>query len=398
MDVQEESGVSAYIYKQAEIADRLRLANLRSFACALVQSQGQVMTTNELVEKAEILESSLAPPEDLDRHGIAHLSEKSPIDKHSSLFAQNIDSHIFNQQQADFQALLSALDPRISEMIHEVVSCRYDQSRLRRLTMFLPVLSDNVARASAWRCGEHIRQLGYFIATETLLAKPESVCEIGRSGATVNSKWHPLDRNPMLISALSSDIEIWQDIFAGLPHAVVWRLYGIYSMWQDLHDIDQHFLLLRENARQVLIGDPNLSNCLVFGHVDAQLQAQLYSLRILQQAAKVYHAFPVEERNQEFDEVVTRLTESLAILPAKIFELFPQNYRVAVEEEPQIGHAIARMYERLGVEERPIVHIERENKQYPIRSRGPLIKENYKPIGGIKGLNTGNPYAVLELE
>ncbi|KAF2814146.1 uncharacterized protein BDZ99DRAFT_232111 [Mytilinidion resinicola] len=347
-----DSGVEVLEYRPTSIANRLGLASIRSLAYQLLRDRHKTM--NELVELAKALErtSTLI---NLDDHGIPHTTEDGSI-YNISIYAQDRITAGFesaDSQQLLLQSILSRLDPRISEFVQQVLSCPLDRSLLGRLTVYLPVLIENVDRASAWNCGEQIRQFGYSIVTATLTIKPVVIHEVIRSGRRIVEKERQLFCYPMLIATFTEHIKTWLRICSELPPPCTWRLFGVYSMWQDLSVTDQAFLQLRVNVQKLLgsrtnaVGQYNWDT----RHIDAQLQAVLYSLRMLQRFTTVFMAHRVAQQNDDFTKGVRALHDSLNSLPP-LDQLIQQDYKPALEENPQLAEAITEMYALLGVEEK----------------------------------------------
>ncbi|KAF2500685.1 hypothetical protein BU16DRAFT_523452 [Lophium mytilinum] len=347
----DDSGVEVREFKPARIANRLGLASIRSLAYELLREPHR--TLNEHVVLAKALErfSTLI---NLDDHGIPQPTEDSSV-YNISIYAQDRATAGFvstDSQQVLLQSVLSRLDPRISEFTQQVLSCPLDRPMLGRLNMYLPVLIENVDRASAWDCGEQIRQFGYSIVTSTLAIKPVIVHEVVRSGKRIVEKERQLFCYPTLIATFTDHIKTWLRICSELPPPCVWRLFAVYSMWQDVSATDKTFLQFRVNVQE-LLGSKTHAGQYNWGtrHLDAQLQAVLYSLRMLQRFTTVFMAHPVAQQNDDFTRGVQALHDSLHSLPP-LDELVQQDYKPALEENPQLAEAITEMYALLGVEEK----------------------------------------------
>jgi hypothetical protein len=141
-----------------------------------------------------------------------------------------------------------------------------------------------------------------------------------------------------------------------------------------------------------------LVNCQVstmnwaFIHFSAQLQAVLYSLRMLQQFTNVFvTASPERFRGRDFINAVTGLHQHLSNLPP-LHELFPkedQNFQQA--DEAKLTAAITKMYGLLGIDETAISEPDQKVKK-KVKSKGGKHDQRNGTLSPEKPLNI---YSVL---
>ncbi|KAI1822249.1 hypothetical protein F4861DRAFT_515316 [Xylaria intraflava] len=196
------------------------------------------------------------------------------------------------------QNILSSLDPRISEIIIQTLlfdgdgaSADRDQAKNSRgpetLAMFLPIMIEKRDRKSTWTMSTTIRQLAYGIMQSFAPQKSATVIEyrvlsassslLGRKIDLLGSD-EALEQSDLLVDALKQLAE-------RLPSVdMLWLAFAIYQ------DITWSKSQQRQPLSVSLIGGVNDSrNYLSWDtiHFAAQVQASLYSLRMLKQALDV---------------------------------------------------------------------------------------------------------------
>ncbi|KAI5360785.1 Putative PIN-like domain superfamily, Asteroid domain-containing protein [Septoria linicola] len=187
------------------------------------------------------------------------------------------------RSDSELKSVLVARDSRVSELIHQVQSQSRGESS-GPFRFYLPFLSDDPTRTTAWAVGAEVRLLGYSILLQ--LQKDCNIQEYRRSGTRISAMLlEPLvdpsidDAAIKLTSTISKVLEEMAQEHR-MTREDAWRYLVLQSNLSHLHsegldlpsaDDAVHILLNREPRKWSLV------------HLAAQYQAAYYSLRILQQ-------------------------------------------------------------------------------------------------------------------
>ncbi|OCL01408.1 hypothetical protein AOQ84DRAFT_9899 [Glonium stellatum] len=326
-----------------EIANRLGLTSLLPLAYAVDQERSR--SINECIQVARECDTNTLE--------FKQFAERYAHRKVQQLFTADLDE----TQQNALQYSLRRIDPRVSELVHQALpSCFIPSGDLQptKLYIYLPFLIDDPARSSAWSFGNSIRCLGYSIITPahspTFWMK-----EIGRRGqriAETDYALYPTEKTVAESGHLTRVMCQWANTCQELSIAQMWRLFGIYLICRELLD-DNSTMIPSEYIKQLVNCHVSVMNW-AFIHLSAQLQAVLYSLRMLRQFTNVFlAASPERVRGTGFINSVAGLNQHLSNLPP-LHELFPkedQNSLQIDDDDAKLTFAITKMYELLGIDE-----------------------------------------------
>lgn len=320
-------------YEPAEIAKAIGLRNLTAFAFAVERDRHR--TFKECV--------SLAKQQADDDPGYETFRrEYSSVGLHSDLDEYARDS-------PRLQTVLEALDPRTSEYVHQLPPPKTEQSRRNYYEMYLPFLIDDPTRASAWNSGAWVRRLGYSILNLTTLRRP-NIMEYGRRGRRIaKTGMEPFTADEVVLNCktLSKIFHDTSRVRAQLPRPVLWRLIGIFLACQSL--VEDEKPIPTRNCVEPLLSGRDAGSSWLYIHLSAQLQAALYSLRMLKQFLDVFFAAYSSLPNaEEFVDLLRDLQRHLDVLPA-LHKLFPPT-RTECEGQVLDG-AVLKLSEMLGVQE-----------------------------------------------
>lgn len=169
------------------------------------------------------------------------------------------------------------LDPRISEVA--------SQSPLPSF-IFLPFLIDDPSRASAWKVSRKLRIFAYslfnFRDPETRL---DEISEYGRRGNRITEDHVTLFsmmKTLTFANALTGTLDSCKRLFSHLPEDGIWRIYALREVvnWY----IDEEKEPPSNTAMiRVLLGAAKAHLSWNDIHLSAQIQAVLYSLRMIAQ-------------------------------------------------------------------------------------------------------------------
>ncbi|KAI1090701.1 XPG domain containing-domain-containing protein [Rostrohypoxylon terebratum] len=218
--------------------------------------------------------------------------------------------------------LLSSLDPRISEFIIQALLLIDEASWLEdkslrgpeTLSIFLPILMDNYARKSAWTDSLETRQLAYHILQTSTRQKISRIVEYRtlRSKLQTGREIQIRFPNPAVLNAdckrLIALLEKLAKNFSPTP--MQWLAFAVYwDVKRSSSEGDEALSAqLVEEANQYQSDPQTYSWDLM--HFTAQLQAHLYSLRIVKQILDVVLVI-----GQNVPAAAQQLHDHLASLP-----------------------------------------------------------------------------------
>lgn len=274
---------------------------------------------------------------------------------------------------------LKILDPRVSELVHQVIHGIVTHTDLEGLdpadnvgnncAMFLPFLIDDPVRASAWRLSADLRQLAY-----SILSLPMSslitIEEFERRGPRIASSVIPRFRYKQqeiikTCQELSAHISAFMvnsgDLHLKAP-LYFWKLYGALYLCDKLVQNDER----QASKNQVLRLLQGQQGQLEWSYIHrvAQLQGVWYSLRMLRQFFGVFLSFPLNTADKTsihadaaVQAAVKDAYERLDGLPsaAKFFDpvpaededAVPESYLLAaIENFPSVAEDPKDLYDR----------------------------------------------------
>jgi len=222
----------------------------------------------------------------------------------------------------------------------------------------------------------------------------ESRRRVGRRGqriAEANNALYPTETAIAECGHLTLIMRQWASTFQELSITQTWRLFGIYLIYRELFGHDS--AMIPSKYIKQLVNCQVLAMNWAFIHFSAQLQAVLYSLRVLQQLTNVFvTASPERFRGRDFINAVTGLHQHLSNLPP-LHELFPkedQNFQ-QVNDEAKLTAAITKMYGLLGIDETAISEPDQKTKKNG-KSKGEKHNQRNGTLSPEKPLNM---YSVL---
>ena len=174
------------------------------------------------------------------------------------------------------------LDPRLSEVIKQLQIPADGHS----IHAYLPFLFDDPTRSSAWDVSLATRYLTYVILRSHMAKHVEDVTEYSRKGFRIHPASMPLqpcyiqDFLPILVQRLQE----LKEQFPSMPPTQRYRVYALKDTYQWYCDNDKSPPSRRQLAQAFTGGLSTLGTGWEHIHLDAQVQAVLYALRMLKQA------------------------------------------------------------------------------------------------------------------
>ncbi|KAK1561479.1 XPG domain containing-domain-containing protein [Colletotrichum navitas] len=289
------------------------------------------------------------------------------------------------------------LDARLSEVVLQCVGYSgvakppLGDSGAEGCMMCLPPLLDCPARASAWDSSASIRQLAYSL---TCLLRPGAVSHVREyrrvySGANQGKHVAILPR-PWIKDAVDTLLNTLSQAKNSLEHErSTWQAVAVQMIIADSQEEDKQDACLN-SIKQVLsvAKDSNLVPWDVV-HLSAQVQATLYSLRLLAQVLDLMYVTKAEKPVQGSKQ----LRNLLATLPT-LTEYPSVNGTIDLLAGMKDHNLLARIAEALGLPEEALLPA-RENK-----SKKKKRKKTAKTETGVRPEKkiSLNPFDILRAE
>ncbi|KAJ0168332.1 hypothetical protein CTA2_7358 [Colletotrichum tanaceti] len=289
------------------------------------------------------------------------------------------------------------LDARLSEVVLQCVGYSGvakpppGESGAEGCMMCLPPLLDCPARASAWDSSASIRQLAYSL---TCLLRPGAVSHVREyrrvySGANQGKHVAILPR-PWIKDSVDSLLRSLSQAKNNLKHetstwqAVALQLILAYALEEDKQDaclvsIKQVFSVAK---------DSNLVPWDVV-HLAAQVQATLYSLRILAQVLDLMYEIKAEKPVQGSKQ----LRELLATLPP-LAEYPSVSGTIALLASLKANDVLAKVATSLGLPEEALLPSKESKSQKKKRKKFAETEPRSRPEKKV----SSNPFDILETE
>lgn len=215
--------------------------------------------------------------------------------------------------------ILERLDPRISEFVH---GCLFPHLQPR---MFLGNLIEDASRASAWRSSCDVRVLAYSLLKYSTHYQ-EDIYEVDRRGNRFFANTVDCIKEQQVVEKTNSLSSVLSDILHSAPPSSSaiqkWRAAACLFVIRGSEETSKtipHALETVEFMRnhRAVISWPDL-------HLAAQVEATLYSLRILYQVSGISQRLIIGHLKQTKNDLVTDecLLNLLATMP-RLQDLMP---------------------------------------------------------------------------
>jgi len=194
-----------------------------------------------------------------------------------------------------FSQVLSTLDPRISELIHQLKPLMEGESMdvdQRSLTMYFPFMIDDPTKTSTWRFGDDIRRVGYS-ALRLLDPTVVSVEEVERKGTRISSSSVPLSKIESTLLDARNLVRILEEAsqtYSDLSTNAAWRCFAMETAldWS----VRNMKPLPTQHETLTLALTPRTAPLTWRAiHAGASVQSVIYSLRIVKQLLAVVVSF-----------------------------------------------------------------------------------------------------------
>lgn len=203
--------------------------------------------------------------------------------------------------------LTSFLDPRLSEFV-----LQFNLHRNEDIIIYLPFLMDDPSRSSAWNVSFSLRQLTYNILASYMPNHPTSITEVSRKGFRMLPCAIHLSHSSIQDRAHSflSKLKATKTYFPNVPPVLHYRIFALLESLRWYRSSDRN-LPSRSSLTSALTNDyPKSSLGWIELHLEAQLHAVLYALRMLKQSTS--HVLP-HKVGRDMD--LMKIRETLEDLP-----------------------------------------------------------------------------------
>ncbi|MCJ1379369.1 hypothetical protein MMC17_002470 [Xylographa soralifera] len=251
--------ISSRIAQPSIIAQSLNLKDIRRFAFELKEDSSLTLQEVQRRTKTNIQTNRARSYEDFGKE----YEEVSIVD------ATKLPS-------------VELLDPRISEVI---LQC-HGRSQ-GGLHMYMPFLIEDPSRSSAWNISIALRTLAYSAMAHYggLPKQQSSILEHSRRDTRiVPVEIQLIDYASMLTNAesLNTQLEVIWKRYCSFPTAVIWKIFGMIEVF-SWHLKSGRTFPLQKHAGTAIWSNNNTYVSWQDVQLSAQLQAALYSVRILKQ-------------------------------------------------------------------------------------------------------------------
>lgn len=258
----------AAVSQPSKIAEQLGLENLKQFSFELLRNPSTPLA--ELVKRARQPGPEPLPCDASKQKTLAEFCEDYGLQKYA-----------FGTQAKDKTNDFRYLDPRISELV---------LTNSSNPSIYLPFLMEDPSKTTAWNVSRDIRRFAYScLKSKVSDSPPEAILEYCCRGQRLESELVPtFSKNKVLsyTNKLAAGLETFQSYFSNFSNVTIWRTFALSEV---LHWYTQS--QKTPPSRNALVcsitGQANNNTISWLDiHLSAQMQAVLYSFRILKQILK----------------------------------------------------------------------------------------------------------------
>lgn len=310
--------VQTTVIKPRDVARILGLQSLQNLAYVL--KVGPEVPFQKAIKQAQSIKLS-----DIWTHEVLREYQIEPAAFESSMFHPKILDRV--RAQAPF------LDPRVSEFVL--------QSDKERASLYLPVTIEDPDRMSAFIVSTPNRTLAYSCCTYPYNLEGCEVLEYGRKGQHILTTSIKLLATVDILKhakALCKRLQLFTTDFSPFSRLLIWRVYALAEVYHWYLDTGRT-PPSRDAMATALTGKVQGRVTWDDIHLNAQIEASLYSLRMIQQILGFVLPFDANDESEtSMIETLVGLKENLKALPPlkhlmpNRYELMAQTADVDVEE------------------------------------------------------------------
>lgn len=378
------------LYSPRRICEQLKLTSLVQLAYAVQNDRWKSLT--EIAKEAR-------------NRGSA--SDIARYNAFNSRYIASVEIPTYLELASELEIPLQSLDARVSEFVLQSLAVTRADPPLENLplanSIFLPLFMEDPFQASAWKHGQDIRRMAYSLLAprrvviqehmrkaqgvsvqEFVLASAKEMTEL--AGELVNILGSQRQEEDGHKNEGKKHGEV-------LPPPYRWTLLAARLALQTLKP--PHISLMT----RVVTGE--FDGTWSFIHLQACIQAVLYSLRIFKQCIAVYLAVGVanspKARSPELESDIRKLHEALAPMPA-IAEVFlvPGQDIKPLPEALELDARLRKVYMEAGVDDEELFREARSKRQKKREKREKKAKKvQTEPPSAAGGPLGSNIFALL---
>lgn len=345
------------ISQPIEIAQRLGLEDLRRFSFELLRDPSISLT--EIVKRAK--QPVPEPlPVDVSRQKTFHDFCKD-YDPKTFDFGTELMEKVGSMRKAEGSQFL---DPRISELILTSSSSP---------SIYLPLLIEDPSKAAAWNISRVLRHFAYScLKSQVSDSSPETILEYCRRGERIVPEVIQTFSKKKVISytkQLAAGLETFSSLFCDFSSTINWRTFALSEILHHYAE-NQKKSPSRSALAYSITGHANRKISWHDIHLSAQMEAVLYSLRMLKQILNYPRPLPNSQtsdpraKNSSSSNDSLRLRAILETLPP-LNQLLPSRLELATQSSSSnldIDHLLDRLASHLQPPPSPrAANIEEEN-------------------------------------
>ena len=369
-----------------DIAKRLGFSNLRELAYQFTRGYSQ--TLPEAIKAAKKHQRD----DQISFNGFAQEYITETFISESKHFSPEALAPLSIQSQF--------IDPRLSELVYQLESkdCHIAEA-------YLLCLIEDPCRSSAWLVSSGQRTFAYSICALPRKRKPGSedlkIEECNRRGQDFIMQEISLLPEPEIIAYANSSqkrIQTITDTFSEIPSNLIWRIYTLFEVYRWYLNGDRT-PPAKELLKSALTGVTHPRLTWETTHLSAQIQAVLFSLRMIYQALVYIVSATAEPLPTSLRELATTLEKlpSLAQLIPSPFELASQTANLDIGS---VLHRLAMMLQNEADHDGlSVIDTSEELLNTPMEhsSRKKCKKSNKKKKKGAKVVPKGKPDNMFEM-
>ncbi|KAF2016202.1 hypothetical protein BU24DRAFT_196648 [Aaosphaeria arxii CBS 175.79] len=316
-------------YSPSQLCQRLELKSLATLAYAITVDRWKTM--NENIQVARTCDLSSDSYIDFSRR-YQHIVAPSPT-----------------VEKTGITSALQCLDVRFSEFVHQALA----PPELAP-DVYLPLLFEDPNEASAWKLGLDVRLLAYSL----VMPQPKKVVrEYTRRAQDAAVQVHSLpvpDAARLVGANLLDTLAAWS-----VPELTARQRWYLVSFRISTESIKPPHSFLVERVIQ-----DDFDNTWSYVHLNARLQATLYSLRMLKQSIEIWSGIDHEHTDPTMCETIEALRGSLSTLPS-IADLFgvPGQSSSPPETNADLHPIIKQVYQSAGIDREDLFEEPKSKRQ-----------------------------------
>jgi hypothetical protein len=327
LDVDGSRQLHGKVYQLGKIARRFGLRSLTPLAYAVYRDRFKSLNQN--------LE-------------IARQIEKNPSQEYQQFKNEYVPQEFLNRNITRLvDQVLQQVDTPLSEWVYNGFDALRNDNDSASLDMWLPTVLEDASRAAPWIHGANLRRLAYSI----IRPRQKRISYTSEHMRKGHGNMEVVVRHVENAQILA-EITTFQDLIISSINLLsydarpLWRELGLLWLCRSCVESGRD-VPTRRNLELVFGGNVYHSWDLL--HLFAQLQAILYSWRILMQSLKIYLAFDITD--DPYIESAKTLRNTLESIDGALLTIMFDPLHEEAINQGRLDFVIGRIFEQLGIHE-----------------------------------------------